>query len=193
MANIFQGVIQQLSRRLQVFLQKSEKVNTEEDWRPSIVCLSKDSFKRFEVLELMKWISHSYGFGMFIHFEKAYFSVEAKASIDKKLEKLIKLVANNKSNVFVETLISPSITSAIANIIQLPGISGQPNNMILFEYKRGEREWLSEVFDNYSLIKTIGLDIGILATSDRGFGYKKDIHIWIRKEDFENTNLMKFP
>ena len=48
-----------------------------------------------KVLELMKWISHSYGFGMFIHFEKAYFSVEAKASIDKKLEKLIKLVANN--------------------------------------------------------------------------------------------------
>ena len=40
------------------------------------------------------------------------------------------------------------------------------------------------------MIKTIGLDIGILATSDRGFGYKKDIHIWIRKEDFENTNLM---
>jgi hypothetical protein len=30
----------------------------------------------------------------------------------------------------------------------------------------------------------------ILANSDKGFGYKKDIHIWIKKEDYENANLM---
>jgi amino acid transporter len=190
MASIFQGVIQQLSRRLQVFLQKAEKQSTEEEWRPAVICLSQDSFKRLDALELMKWISHSYGFGMYLHFEKAYLSSESKKSADKILKKLIHNVADNQSNVFVETLVTPSTTSAIAHAIQQPGISGQPNNMILFEYKRGEMEWLSEIFDNYSLIKTIGLDIGILASSDRGFGYKKDIHIWLRKEDFENANLM---
>jgi amino acid transporter len=190
MANIFQGVIQQLSRRLQVFLQKAEKQSTEEEWRPAVICLSQDSFKRLGALELMKWISHSYGFGMYLHFEKAYLSKESKTSADAILEKLIHNIADNKSNVFVETLVAPSTTSAIAHAIQQPGISGQPNNMILFEYKRGENEWLSEIFDNYNLIKTIGLDIGILASSDRGFGYKKDIHIWIRKEDYENANLM---
>jgi Ca2+/Na+ antiporter len=190
MASIFQGVIQQLSRRLQVFLQKAEKQSTEEEWRPAVICLSQDSFKRLGALELMKWISHSYGFGMYLHFEKAYLSGESQKSAQAILEKLIQNIADNKSNVFVETLVTPSTTSAIAHAIQQPGISGQPNNMILFEYKRGETEWLSEIFDNYNLIKTIGLDIGILASSDRGFGYKKDIHIWIRKEDFENTNLM---
>ena len=190
MASIFQGVIQQLSRRLQVFLQKAEKQSTEEEWRPAVICLSQDSFKRLGALELMKWISHSYGFGMYLHLEKAYLSRESKSSADVILEKLIHNVAENKSNVFVETMVTPSTTSAIAHAIQQPGISGQPNNMILFEFKRGETEWLSEIFDNYNLIKTIGLDIGILASSDRGFGYKKDIHIWIRKEDFENANLM---
>jgi len=30
----------------------------------------------------------------------------------------------------------------------------------------------------------------ILATSDKGFGYKKDIHVWINKDDYENANLM---
>lgn len=90
----------------------------------------------------------------------------------------------------METLITPSTTSAIAHAIQQPGISGQPNNMILFEYRRGETDWLLEIFDNYNLIKTVGLDLGILSSSDKGFGYKKDIHIWIRKEDFENANLM---
>ena len=190
MASIFQGVIQQLSRRLQVFLQKAEKQSTEEEWRPAVICLSQDSFKRLDALELMKWISHSYGFGMYLHYEKAYLSAESKKAADTILEKLIHNIAENKSNVFVETLVTPSTTSAIAHAIQQPGISGQPNNMILFEYKRGTTEWLSEIFDNYSLIKTIGLDIAILASSDRGFGYKKDIHIWIRKEDFENANLM---
>jgi len=190
MANIFQGVIQQLSRRLQVFLQKAEKQSAEEDWRPAVICLTQESFKRFDVLELMKWVSHSYGFGMYIHFEKDYLSSESKEIADKKLKKLIENVANNKSNVFVETLVTPSTTSAIAHAIQQPGISGQPNNMILFEYKRGKTAWLSEIFDNYSLMKTVGMDIGILASSDKGFGYKKDIHVWLRKEDYENANLM---
>ena len=62
--------------------------------------------------------------------------------------------------------------------------------MVLFEYKKGEDEWLSEIIDNYSLIKAAGHDVCILANSDRGFGYKKDIHIWIKKEDYENANLM---
>ncbi|MCB0473806.1 MAG: hypothetical protein KDC56_12170, partial [Flavobacteriaceae bacterium] len=190
MTNIFQGVIQQLSRRLQVFLQKSEKANAEEDWRPSVVALSPDSFNRYELLELMKWLSDRYGFGMYIHFEKAYFSTESKKAGDEKLNKIIHTISNTHSNVFAEILISPSVTSAVANIIQLPGISGQPNNMVLFEYKKGQTEWLSEIIDNYSLIKTAGHDVCILANSDRGFGYKKDIHIWIKKEDYENANLM---
>ncbi len=190
LANIFQGVIQQLSRQLQVFLQKSDKVKTEEDWRPSVVALSPDSFKRFDLLELMKWLSDRYGFGMYIHFEKAYFSKENKKMGDKKLIKLVEIISNTKSNVFAETLISPSTTSAIAHIIQLPGISGQPNNMFLFEYKKGRTEWLAEIIDNYSLMKAAGHDVCILATSDRGFGYKKDIHIWVKKEDYENASLM---
>jgi hypothetical protein len=74
--------------------------------------------------------------------------------------------------------------------IQQPGISGQPNNMMLFEYKKGEKEWLTDIIDNYSVLKTAKYDLCILASSDKGFGYKKDIHVWIRKEDYENANLM---
>ena len=190
MASIFQGVIHQFSRTLHVFLQKSEKEVGEEDWRPAVLCLSKDSFSRFGALEMMKWISHSYGFGTYIHFEKAYFSKESKEAAEGKLQKLIKLTSDNNSNVFLETLISPSNTAAIIQAIQQPGISGQANNMMLFEYKKGEKEWLTDIIDNYSVLKTAEYDLCILASSDKGFGYKKDIHIWIRKEDYENANLM---
>ncbi len=190
MATIFQGVIHQFSRTLQVFLQKSDKDNQVEDWRPAILCLSQDSFKRYSALELMKWISYRYGFGTYIHFEKAYFSTEAKIKADDDLNKLIKITASTKTNVFLETLISPSNTGAIVQAIQQPGISGRPNNMMLFEYKKGEREWLADIIDNYNVLKTGGYDLCILATSDRGFGYKRDIHIWIHKADYDNANLM---
>tara|TARA_R110002096_G_scaffold56623_3_gene144431 strand:+ start:3650 stop:5884 length:2235 start_codon:yes stop_codon:yes gene_type:complete len=190
MANIFQGVIHQFSRTIQVFLQKAEKDKTEEDWRPAVICLSKDSFERYSALEMMKWISHRYGFGTYIHFEKDYFSKESKQKAQQKLEKLIKISSSSHSNVFLETLISPSNTGAIIQAIQQPGISGQPNNMMLFEYKKGQTEWLTDVVDNYSVLKTAQYDLCILATSDKGFGYKKDIHVWINKDDYENANLM---
>jgi hypothetical protein len=62
--------------------------------------------------------------------------------------------------------------------------------MMLFEYKKGQTEWLTDIVDNYSVLKTAKYDLCILASSDKGFGYKKEIHIWIRKEDYENANLM---
>lgn len=190
MATIFQGVIYQFSRTMQVFLQKTDKENKEEAWRPAVLCLSKDSFERYGALEMMKWISYRYGFGTYIHFEKAYFSKESKANAALKLDKLIKAGSNLHSNVYLQTLISPSNTSAIIQAIQQPGISGQPNNMMLFEYQKGETEWLSAIIDNFNVLKTANYDLCILASSIKGFGYKKDIHIWIRKEDYENANLM---
>jgi amino acid transporter len=190
MATIFQGVIYQFSRTMQVFLQKTDKENKEEAWRPAVLCLSQASFERYGALEMMNWICYRYGFGSYIHFEKAYFSKESKAAADKKLEKLIKSGSNLHSNVYLQTLISPSNTSAIVQAIQQPGISGQPNNMMLFEYEKGNTEWLNTIVDNFSLIKAAHYDLCILASSIKGFGFKKDIHIWIRKEDYENANLM---
>jgi amino acid transporter len=190
MATIFQGVIYQFSRTMQVFLQKTEKENVLESWRPAVLCLSKTSFERYNAFEMMKWISYRYGFGSYIHFEKGYFSKESKAEAETKLNKLINMASESKSNVFLQTIISPSNTSAIIQAIQQPAISGQANNMMLFEFKRGEDKWLSTIVDNYSVLKTANYDLCILDSSDKGFGFKKDIHVWIRRQDYENANLM---
>ncbi|MGB5315602.1 MAG: hypothetical protein WBN56_06335, partial [Robiginitalea sp.] len=114
MAKIFQGVIYQFSRKMQVFLQKSEKETAEDYWRPAVVCLSKESFVRYSALEMMKWISYRYGFGTYIHFVEGYLSNELREEAENKLNKLIKIGASSKSNVFLETIISPSNTGAIA-------------------------------------------------------------------------------
>ena len=55
-AVIFQGVIFQFSRQLQVFLQKAEKEQIT-NWRPSVVCISENSFNRIAAFDMMRWIS----------------------------------------------------------------------------------------------------------------------------------------
>lgn len=189
-ALMFQGVIFQISRSLQVFLQKSSKEITEESWRPSVVCISSNSFDRFSSFEMMKWISHRYGFGTYIHFINGYFSKETTKEAKDALQKLIKMAGISRSNVYLDTLISPSYTSAIAQIIQLPGISGKDNNMLMFEFDKNNPAGLGDIADNFGLIKSADFDVCILGTSKKSFGYKQKIHIWITHQDYVNANLM---
>lgn len=92
------------------------------------------------------------GFGTYIHFENKYFSKESKQLADADLEKLIDMAEKAKSNVFLETIITPSNTSAILQAIQQPAVSGQPRYMMLFEFAKGDREWLTQVIENYKLL-----------------------------------------
>ena len=190
LAAIFQGVIFQLSRRLQVFLQKSANTDDSEKWRPSVVCISSDTFERNSAFNLLRWISHKYGFGTYIHYIEGYLSKETNSESKDALQRLIKFADTSKSNVYLKTLISPSYTSAIAQVIQLPGVSGKDNNMLLFEFPKDSEGNLDDVISNIQLIKSTDFDTCILGTSVKGFGYKNEIHIWITASDFENANLM---
>ncbi len=190
LAAIFQGAIFQLSRKIQVFLQKVNKENIDGQWRPSVVCFTEASFDRFALLDLLKWISHRYGFGTYIHFIRGYLSRETHHQSRIVLEKLIKIADLSNGNIYMDTLVSPSFTSAIAQTIQLPGISGKENNMILFEVPKNEMTGIDEILENYNLIRAIDFDVGILVSSSKGYGYRNEIHVWIKSTDYENANLM---
>jgi hypothetical protein len=82
------------------------------------------------------------------------------------------------------------MTSAIAQVIQLPGISGKENNMMLFEFPRRAPERLEDVINNFHLMKAVDFDVCILGSSEKGFGFKQEIHIWITANDYANANLM---
>lgn len=188
---LFKGVVFQLSRQLQIMLQRAD--NTEKEnagWRPFGVCISHDTFKRRSAFDIMRWVSYKYGFGTYIHFIKGYLNQETTKESKKVLDRLIQLAAGSKNRVYLDTIISPSYTSAIAQVVQLSGISGKGNNLILFEFSRTDPSNLKEITDNYKLVESTGFDICILNTSYKSFGYKKEIHIWISPEDYRNANLM---
>lgn len=190
MAMIFQGAIFQLSRQLQIFLQRQNTDRPDDYWRPSVVCVSRSSFKRLGAFDLMRWISSRYGFGTYVHLLEDYLNPETNREAMQAKKRLLNMTSSTRSNVFVDTLISPSYTSALAQIIQLPGVSGHENNTLMFEFSKTDPDNLSDIVDNYNLITSVMFDVFILASCEKGFGLKQEIHIWISYKELNNANLM---
>jgi amino acid transporter len=189
LALIFQGVIFQFSRQLRVFLQKAEKEDIA-SWRPSAVCISENSFDRLAAFDLLRWISQRYGFGTYIHKISGYLSKSTNKEAKNAKDRLIRMAEASNSNVYIDTLISPSYTSAIAQVIQLPGISGSENNLLMLEFSKSRPTNLTDIVDNYKLINSVDFDVVVLGSSERGYGLKKEIHIWITGNNVANANLM---
>ncbi|MFA7489906.1 MAG: amino acid permease [Mariniphaga sp.] len=189
-ASIFANAMFQLNRNLQVLLQKKQAKKENSEWRPSVICISKDSLKRDKAFRLLNWISYKYGFGTYLHHIVGYYSKSTAEQARQELKKLFENVSGLENHVYVDTLISPSNTSAIAQAIQIPGIAGMENNMILFEYDKENPSNLNEIIDNFALVNSGDFDICILSSSHREISYNKGIHIWINSLDTENSNLM---
>lgn len=190
LAKLFKGVVFQLSRQLQIFAQRADKENRETSWRPFAICISADTFKRRSAFDILRWISYKYGFGTYIHFIQGFLNEDTNDESQQVLERLIHLAAGSKNRVYLDTIISPSYTSAIAQVIQLTNISGKINNMVLFEFSRTEPDSINEVYKNFRLLESTNFDVCVLNTSYKGFGYRREIHVWISHEDYANSNLM---
>ena len=189
-ASIFSNAIFQLNRNLQVFLQKTGSRRTYKEWRPSAICISKESFKRDKAFKLLSWISYKYGFGTYLHRIEGYYSKETKKQSEEELKRLVQKVKGIGSHVYVDTIISPSYTSAIAQAIQIPGIAGMENNMVIFEYVRNSVDSLSFIVENFALVNAGDFDVIILASDSSKIKFENGIHLWIKSTDSENANLM---
>lgn len=188
MANIFRGVIFQISRNLHVFLQKHQ--SDDEEWRPSVVAVSTSSFDRHGAYDLLRWLSHKIGFGTYIHHIDGYLSNEAVENSKECMQRLIKMTQVSDSTVYVDTLINPSFSTTVAQSLQMPGVSGKENNLVLFEYHNSRPEATNQIIENMGMVRAVGYDTCILASSEKEFGFNHEIHIWITSKDYVNANLM---
>jgi len=190
LVNIFKGALFQLNRKLQVFMQKNQSNMDTEEWRPAVVCLSPNSLDRYKVLDLMQWLSHRHGFGTYFHFIEGYYGKQTYTEAQQTLQELIKSQQEKGSTLYIDTMISPSYTAAIAQAIQSPSISGMENNMLVFEFDKGHPGELERILENVGMVKAGNFDVCIYAASSAAINYKNGIHVWIRNTDEENTNLM---
>ncbi len=91
---------------------------------------------------------------------------------------------------YVDTIISPSFKTGVAQIVQIPGIAGMENNSILFEFRKEDDEELQDILEACHFAAVVGFNICILRSSDKHFGYRRNIHIWLTPGDIRNSNLM---
>jgi len=187
---IFANALFQINRNLQVYLQKKGGRKLSKEWRPSVICISEESFDRKSAFNILNWISYRYGFGTYLHLIKGYYSRETSNRARSELKRLIRQYGKRQSHAYIDTLISPSYTSAIAQSIQVPGISGMENNMVLFEFDKENPKGLPEILENYPMVNSGGFDVCILASSKKEISFDQEIHIWIQSIDTDNSNLM---
>ena len=190
LASIFTNSLFQLNRNLQILIQKKSNKKEKREWRPSAICISKDSFKRDTAFHLLKWISYKYGFGTYLHRIVGYYSKSTVKIAEAELSKLIAQYNDTTSYAYIDTIISPSYTSAVAQAIQIPGIAGMENNMVIFEFDKDNPDNLEDIVDNFSLVDSGNFDICILGSSSKRIQFKNGIHVWIDSMDADNANLM---
>lgn len=188
LASIFTNSIFQINRKMQLYLQKQKSSDIFSEWRPSAICISDATFKRPNAIKLLEWISYKYGFATYLHRYEGYYSKKNRTEAEKIYHKLIDNIQSG--NIYINTIISPSFTSAIAQAIQTPGFAGMENNMVIFEYDKENPSDLSDIIDNFNLVNAGNFDVCILAGSRKPKFYKNGIHVWIKSTDTHNANLM---
>ncbi len=189
-ASLFANSLFQLNRKLQVNLQKRRKMVEHKEWRPSAICISSKTTQNNRAFQLLNWISYKYGFGTFLYMIEGYYSTKNVEQANKMINQLINEAGSEENYVYIDTIISPSYTSAIAQAIQIPGVAGMENNMVIFEYDKENPQNLGKIVENFALVNSGDFDICVLASSTKEMKIKNGIHIWINSFDTENANLM---
>ena len=187
LAAIFSGVMTQATRFLQIKLQKTPP----EDWRPSIIMVTPRTFDRSAPVQFLAWLCHRYGFGTYLHYVEGRLDRDTFEQTRRMQQQMVHDIEEKRSAIYVDTMISPSFTSALAQSLQAPGVSGMENNSVLFEFS---------IHDPFSTVEQVvtGCDMAavprmnrlVLRHGDHYFGNRSDIHLWLTWHDYRNANLM---
>ncbi|MDX1740968.1 MAG: hypothetical protein R3178_06725, partial [Rhodothermales bacterium] len=171
--------------------QRRKRAVSVSEWRPSVIMVDDRTFDRRSPLLFMKWLCYRHGFGTYLHFIKGHLTEESNLESLKVQARLARLARQQRSSVYMDTIVSPSMTSALAQSLQVPGVSGLSNNTIMFEFSRHDPpEIVQEVASSCLFASSTRKTILVLRHGDLHFGERRRIHIWLTWNDAQNANLM---
>ena len=192
LASMFEGVMTQLTRKMHIRLQlKNEGAAQRDEWRPSVIMVNNRTFDRNAPLTFMRWLCHRQGFGTYLHFIDG--RLDKASYVESRLvkKKLIELARAQDSPVYMDTIVSPSMTSALAQSLQVPGVSGISNNTAFFEFSiHDDLQVREEIVNSCKFAASTDMTLMVLRHGDLNFGERKKIFAWITWNDHENTNMM---
>ena len=191
LAAMFQGVMSQATRHMNVRLQRRREESDYSEWRPSVIMVNDRTFDRRSPLTMLRWLCHRFGFGTYLHFIKGRLDKNNFVYSQQVKAKLLELARSQKSTLYMDTVVSPSMISALAQSLQVPGVSGMSNNAILFEFSKHDApEIIKEVVRYCRFAANTDKTLLVLRHGDYHFGERRTIHIWLTWNDQDNANMM---
>ena len=187
---IFQGTMFQLTRWLQITLQKNRVISSEGGWRPSIIAVTQFGERRLGHFDLLRWICHRHGFGHFLQFYHGDYSFLNEIDARVHVDELIQRTEISRAGIFVDTLICPTFQLAVAQTLQMPGISGLPNNSVLLEFDQENPDEINAVGQGARLAANSMFNVLILRSTKYRFGYRSSIHVWVTEDNLGNAPMM---
>lgn len=184
---IFRGAIFHIGQKIQLLGQRSSNAGRKKRWRPCILSVSGNRNNTEGFISLLHWLSSKYGYSTLFYLQKDYYS---RSSADQAMA-IKQLLINNQtvknSNIYIDSIVSPSFTSAVGQLMQTTSVFGENYNTALFDISDPESK--KEIEDNWKLLKLSGLDICLFKTNNNPYSYKNGISIWVDDSDVRNVNL----
>ena len=191
LASLFQNVITQATRYMQIRLQQRREEVGADEWRPSVIMVNDRTFDRRSPIIMLHWLCHRYGFGTYVHFIKGKLSSSTFFESKTVKERLLQMARKQNSAVYMDTVVSPSITSALAQALQVPGVSGMSNNSILFEFtQQDSSDVVKSIVDQCKFSANTDMTLMVLRHCETHFGNRDSIHVWLTWNDKANANTM---
>ncbi|MEO8196626.1 MAG: amino acid permease [Thermoanaerobaculia bacterium] len=191
LAEIFRGVMTQTTRHFQLMLQRSSFGRRDREWRPNVIAVGERTFERTAPLQMLTWISRRQGFGTYLHLMRGRLNAAKFEESERILPRLVELTEARKSAVVVDTLVSPSLRTALAQAYQMPSVTGRRFNTTLFEFlATDEDSRLVEIRDGFDLAWESRISPLVLRHGERFFGSRHDLHLWFTWNDYDNAEMM---
>jgi len=192
LAAIFRDAMSQATRRMHVRLQRSKAVRIANEWRPSIIMVGTRTFAAGRIpLRFLGWLCERHGFGTYLHYLPGMLNEETFKESEDMRSRLLTLRDQECPEVYVDTIVSPSMRSALAQTLQVPGVSGVANNTVMFELRHdGNREEAQGVIDGALFASVAAKNLLVLRHGHREFGARRNIHVWLTWHDEFNASLI---
>jgi len=187
LSTIFHGVMTQLTRKLQVRLQ----VMPQDDWRPSVIAVSGRTFRRTAPRRVMSWLCRRHGVGTWIHHLAGTLDGSTLEESERTRERLVREFGRARSEIYLDTMVSPSMRTALAQALQMPGVGGMENNTALFELSVHDGpDARTEAREGLAMARTAGMNLLLLRHGDHHFGDRSELHVWLSGTDEQHGSLM---
>lgn len=191
LAEIFRGVMTQTARYFQIQLQRAAARSRAVEWRPTLIVVGERSFGRAAPLQLLTWLCRRQGFGTYLHLLRGRLDARTYREGERLAKQLVALTEARGSALVVDTIVSPSLRTALAQAYQMPSSAGRKHNATLFEFSPGDPDTeLGEISDGCALAWDAQISPLVLRHGERFFGSRRDVHLWLTWHDHENASLM---